>query len=151
MSSRSKSRSRSRSNQKYNAPTQPENSQEPKLYISGLAVDAQESDVRQAFASFGDLTDVFIRAKDTFSFAFVTYSNIEDATSAMNGMAGQSIGGRRIRVDFAKPRKPRDGENNGGGRGGFGGGGRGRGGFGGAGGDRPRNCFKCQQEGHFAR
>jgi len=61
-------------------------------------------------------------------------------------MDGQKVKGKRIKVAYAKPRAPREGGDNGGGRG------RGRGGFGGGnGGDRPKGCFKCGKEGHFAR
>lgn len=140
MSSKSKSsRSRSRSNRR---PADPP--AEPKLYVSGLAPDVQESDVREAFQKYGELTDVFLRPRDTFAFAFVTFTTAAAAQEALDAMMGQTIRGRRIRVEFAKPKRGReDGDAP---RGGFGE----RGSYRGSG-DRPRGCFKCGQEGHFAR
>jgi|688.fasta_scaffold698720_2 arginine/serine-rich splicing factor 7 len=113
---------------------------EPKIYVSGLPVDVQNSDLEKAFGSYGSITDVYVKPKDTFAFAFVTFSSMDEAQDAIQGMSGRSICGKRVRIDIAKPR-----QRNGGDRGGNDNRGRG--------GDRPRGrgCFKCNQEGHFAR
>lgn len=59
-------------------------------------------------------------------FGYVQFSSIEEASEAMNNMAGASICGRPIRLDFSTPRANNNGDSPRGGRGG-----RGRGGFGG--------------------
>ena len=64
-------------------------------------------------------------------FAFVEMPNAEEAQQAIEGLNNQSVGGRQITVNEARP-KPA------GGGGGGGGGYRGGGGGGGDRGDRPR-------------
>lgn len=112
--------------------------QEPKVYVMGLSVDTQEDDLRKVFDSFGDIKDIYIKPKDTFAFAFVTYYEMDHATRAVSDANGQNVCGKRIKCDLARPRN----RNNNGPRGGPGGN-RQQGGS--------RACFKCQQEGHFAR
>lgn len=107
------------------------------MYITGLSVDVQEDDLRQTFEKFGDIKDIYIKPKDTFAFAFVTYYDMDAASNAIQDCNGQSIAGKRIKCDLAKPR------NRNGGGGGARGGDRQNGGS--------RACFKCNQEGHFAR
>jgi RNA recognition motif-containing protein len=64
---------------------------------------------------------------------------MDEAQDAIQGMNGRNFNGKRLKIDLAKPRNR---NNNGGG-------GMARGG------DRPRGgsraCFKCNEEGHFAR
>jgi len=72
-------------------------------------------------------------------FGFVEMGNDAEAQAAISGMNGQSLGGRSITVNEARPmeaRPPRTGGYGGGG-GGYGGGDRsGGGGYGGGGGGR---------------
>lgn len=113
----------------------------PKLFVGGLAWATNEAELRDAFASYGSLVEAVVvtdRATgQSRGFGFVTYEDMESAEKARDAMNGADLGGRSIRVDFAKERE-RTGGGGGGGarpRGGFGGGGGGRGGgYGGGGG-----------------
>jgi RNA recognition motif-containing protein len=84
----------------------------------------------QAFSSFGSVTSAKVmmdretgRSK---GFGFVEMGSDAEAQAAINGMNGQSLEGRAVVVNEARPREERPG--------GFGGGGGGRGGYGGGGG-----------------
>jgi RNA recognition motif-containing protein len=103
-----------------------------KLYVGNLSFSTSESQLRDLFAAFGDVTSAsLVMDRETGrprGFGFVEFSNDEHAKAAITGMNGKNVDGRDLTVNEAKPR-----ESSGGGRGGFGGGG-GRGGFGGGGG-----------------
>ena len=47
--------------------------QEPKVYVNGLGPDVTSNDLRRYFKHYGSITDIFVRNRDNFSFAFVTY------------------------------------------------------------------------------
>ncbi len=103
-----------------------------KLYVGNMSFKTTEDELRDAFAQFGDVTDVFV-AMDKMTgrprgFAFVTMDTPENAAKAAEALNGEDFGGRALTVNEARPKedRPRGG--------GFGGGGGGRGGFGG--GDR---------------
>ena len=93
-----------------------------------------EDELRDAFAQFGDVADVFV-AMDKMTgrprgFAFVTMDTPENAAKAAEGLNGEDLGGRALTVNEARPKEDRP---RGGGFGGGGGGGRGFGGGGGGG------------------
>ena len=114
-----------------------------KLYVGNLAYSVRDGDLEQAFGEFGAVTSAKVMMeRDTGrskGFGFVEMGNDNEAQAAINGMNGQSLGGRSITVNEARPmeaRPPRTGGFGGGG-GGYGGGGRsGGGGYGGGGGGR---------------
>lgn len=116
-------------------PKPAEDNQEPKIYISGLPSDANKDELRESFGEFGEIVDIFVVNKDSFSFGFVTYDNHKSARQAIDNMSGKEIRGKNIKCAYAKPR-PEGGRNNGP-----------RGG----GAPRGKGCFKCGQDGHFAR
>jgi RNA recognition motif-containing protein len=107
-----------------------------RLYVGNLSFNTSAETVRAVFEEFGSVEDVHLMSdRETGrsrGFAFVTMATPEEATRAIEGMDGQMLEGRPLRVNQAEERK-RDGGGGGGGRG-FGGGGGGRGGFGGGGG-----------------
>jgi RNA recognition motif-containing protein len=111
-----------------------------KLYVGNMAFATTESDLREAFGQFGTVSDVYV-AMDKFTgrargFAFVTMSTPEEAKLAIEKMHGQSLGGRALTVNEARPKEEGAGRSFGGGErrgGGFGGGERRGGGFGGGG------------------
>jgi hypothetical protein len=117
-----------------------------KLYVGNLAYSVRDDSLLQAFSPFGTVTSAKVmmdretgRSK---GFGFVEMGNDAEAQAAINGMNGQSLGGRSVVVNEARPmeaRPPRSfgggGGGGGGGYGGGGGGGRsGGGGYGGGGG-----------------
>jgi cold-inducible RNA-binding protein len=112
-----------------------------KLYVGNLPYTVRDEDLQQAFGEFGAITSAKVMMeRDTGrskGFGFVEMGSDAEAQAAIEGMNGQSLGGRSITVNEARPmeaRPPRTGGFGGGG-GGYGGGGRsGGGGYGG--GDR---------------
>jgi hypothetical protein len=127
-----------------------------KLYVGNLPYTVRDEDLQQAFGEFGAITSAKVMMeRDTGrskGFGFVEMGSDAEAQAAIAGMNGQSLGGRSITVNEARPmeaRPPRTGGFGGGGGyggggdrsggGGYGGGGGGRsggGGYGGGGGDR---------------
>ena len=118
------------------------------LFVANIAFEATEDIIGEEFGNHGDVIGVRLptdmESGNPKGFGYVQFSSIDGAAAAMDKMAGASICGRPIRLDFSTPRantgdSPRGGR---GGRGGFDrggrGGGRGRGGFdrGGRGGGR---------------
>jgi len=111
-----------------------------KLYVGNLPYSVRDNDLEQAFGQFGAVTSAKVMMeRDTGrskGFGFVEMASDAEAQSAINGMNGQSLGGRSVVVNEARPMEPRPprsgGGFGGGGGGGYGGGGRsGGGGFGG--------------------
>jgi cold-inducible RNA-binding protein len=115
-----------------------------KLYVGNMSFKTSEDELRDAFAAYGDVTDVYV-AMDKMTgrprgFAFVTMATPEEAAKAAEGLNGHDIGGRALTVNEARPKEDRPRGGGGGGYGGGGGGGYGGGGGGdrrgGGGGDR---------------
>lgn len=105
-----------------------------KLYVGNMSFKTTEDELRDAFAQFGDVADVFV-AMDKMTgrprgFAFVTMDTPENAAKAAEALNGEDLGGRALTVNEARPKEDRP---RGGGFGGGGGGGRGFGGGGGGG------------------
>ena len=112
-----------------------------KLYVGNLPYSVRDADLEQAFAEFGSVTSAKVMMeRDTGrskGFGFVEMGSDDEAQAAINGMNGQSLGGRNVVVNEARPmesRPPRSGGYGGGGGGSYGGGGGGGGGYGGGGG-----------------
>ncbi len=112
-----------------------------KLYVGNLAYSIRDDDLQQAFAQFGTVASAKVMMdRDTGrskGFGFVEMGSDAEAQSAINGMNGQSLEGRALVVNEARPREDRPGGfRSGGGGGGYGGGGgrSGGGGYGGGGG-----------------
>jgi cold-inducible RNA-binding protein len=113
-----------------------------KLYVGNLPYTVRDEDLQQSFGQFGAVTSAKVMMeRDTGrskGFGFVEMSSDAEAQAAIGGMNGQSLGGRSITVNEARPmeaRPPRTGGFGGGG-GGYGGGDRSGGGGYGGGGDR---------------
>ena len=102
-----------------------------KLVVGGLSWDTTDEGLRQAFATYGEITEAkVITDRDTGrsrGFGFVTFAQNEDATSAISKMDGTNLDGKTIKVNEAQEKGPRQGGRSGGGfGGGRGGGGRNR-------------------------
>ena len=105
------------------------------IYVGNLSRDLTESELREAFAAFGEVSSASI-IKDKFSgetrgFGFVEMPNKEEADKAIASLNGRDLKGRTATVNEARPRtdKPRTGGfggGRGGSRGGFGSGGGGK-------------------------
>ncbi|XP_027330947.1 glycine-rich RNA-binding protein 3, mitochondrial-like [Abrus precatorius] len=97
-----------------------------KLFIGGVSFSTDEQSLREAFSKYGEVVDArIIMDRETGrsrGFGFITYSSVEEASSAIQALDGQDLHGRRVRVNYANERTR-----------GFGGGG----GFGGSYGNSP--------------
>ena len=109
-----------------------------KLYVGNLPYTVRDEDLQQSFSQYGSVSSAKVMMeRDTGrskGFGFVEMGNDAEAQAAIAGMNGQSLGGRSITVNEARPMEARPPRSGGGGYGGGGGGGGG-GGYGG-GGDR---------------
>ena len=102
-----------------------------KLYVGNLSFNTTENELQELFSQAGTVQEVSLM-QDKFTgksrgFAFVTMSSEEDAQNAISKLNGQTVEGRALTVNEARPREPRPPS---------GGGGRGYGGGGGYGGRR---------------
>ena len=132
------------------------------IYVGNLSYEATEEDLRLAFEPFGQVESATI-IKDKHSgqskgFGFVEMTSKAEGQSAIDGLNGNELKGKALKVNEARPRTESRGRGGGygggrggkgGGRGGYGGGrggrsggrgdqGRGRGGYGGGKGGRGR-------------
>src|SRR4029077_3415565 len=111
------------------------------LFVGNMNFQTTESDLRELFAPFGQVTRIHMamdretgRAR---GFAFVEMPNDAEAAQAMTALDGKELSGRNLKVNEARPkgegsapRGPRNFSGPSGGRGPSGGGGRGKGGGG---------------------
>jgi hypothetical protein len=133
-----------------------------KLYVGNLPYQVRDSDLEEAFSQFGQVTSAKVMMERetgrSKGFGFVEMGSDAEAQAAINGMNGQSMGGRSVVVNEARPmeNRPRTGGfGGGGGGGGYGGGGggggrrEGGGGYGGGGGGRSGGGGGGGQDGGF--
>src|SRR3954451_13204215 len=111
-----------------------------KLYVGNLSFNTTENELQELFSQAGTVQEVTLM-QDKFTgksrgFAFVTMGSDQDAQNAISKFNGQTVEGRPLTVNEARPREPRPPGGGGGGRGGGGGGGGGGYGGGGYGGGR---------------
>jgi cold-inducible RNA-binding protein len=98
-----------------------------KLYVGNLSFNTTENELQELFSQAGTVQEVTLM-QDKFTgksrgFAFVTMSSEEDAQNAISKLNGQTVEGRALTVNEARPREQRP-PGGGGGRG-YGGGGYG--------------------------
>jgi len=93
-----------------------------KIYVGSLSYKATEEDLKKEFENFGQVESVNI-IKDRYSgesrgFGFVEMPNKDEAQSAIEGLNGRELKGRKISVNEARPRSEgfRGGGRRGGGR-----------------------------------
>ncbi len=99
-----------------------------KLYVGNLSFNTTENELQELFSQAGAVQEVTLM-QDKFTgksrgFAFVTMGSEQDAQNAISKLNGQTVEGRALTVNEARPREPRP--PGGGGRG-YGGGGYGGG------------------------
>jgi len=81
------------------------------LFVGNLSFQTTQSDLAALFKAFGEVTRVQVatdretgRAR---GFAFVEMPNDEEAAKAIAGVNGKELGGRRLKVNEARPRPER--------------------------------------------
>jgi cold-inducible RNA-binding protein len=106
-----------------------------KLYVGNLPYTVRDEDLQQAFSAYGSVNSAKVMMERetgrSKGFGFVEMGSDAEAQAAVEGMNGQSLGGRSLVVNEARPMEARPPRTGGGG---FGGGRSGGGGFGGGGG-----------------
>ncbi|CAN6477184.1 unnamed protein product [Victoria cruziana] len=79
-----------------------------KLFIGGLSYGTDDSSLREAFSSYGEVVEArVILDRETGrsrGFGFVSFTSSEEAASAISGMDGKDLHGRMIRVNYAMDR-----------------------------------------------
>lgn len=110
-----------------------------KLYVGNLSWGVNDAQLQELFTPYGTVVSAqVIVDRDTGrskGFGFVEMNTDQEAQAAIAGMHGQTVEGRPLTVNEARPKEGGGGGGGGGGgRGGYGGGGGGRGGYGGGGG-----------------
>ncbi len=78
-----------------------------KLYVGNLSYNTTDASLNSAFAAFGavESANVIIDKMTGRSrgFGFVTMTNDDEATKAIEAMNGQDLEGRKLTVNEAKP------------------------------------------------
>jgi len=97
-----------------------------KLFVGGLSWGTTDEGLRQAFAKFGETSEVKVvtdRATGrSRGFGFVTFVEDDAATKAVAEMNGAELDGRSLKVEIAQEKDARGGGGRRGGGGGRGGG-----------------------------
>ena len=81
------------------------------IYVGNLAYSITEDDLREAFATYGEISSVSL-ITDKFSgeskgFGFVEMPNNSEADAAIKGLNETPMKGRNVKVNQAKPRGDR--------------------------------------------
>ncbi len=85
-----------------------------KLFVGGLSWDTTGDALREAFAPHGQITESKVITDrvtgKSRGFGFVTFSEDENAKSAISKMDGSSLDGKTIKVNEAHEKTPRHSE-----------------------------------------
>lgn len=88
-----------------------------KLFVGNLSFNTSENDLQDMFAAHGTVTEANLMMDRATGrprgFGFVTMSTSDEAQSALTALNGQTVDGRALTVNVARPREERSG--NGGG------------------------------------
>ncbi len=82
-----------------------------KLYVGNLAYGVTEDELKEAFAEFGEVSEVTL-ITDKFSgqskgFGFVEMPNNSEADAAIKALNEKALKGRNMKVNQAKPKGDR--------------------------------------------
>merc|ERR1712070_457971 len=75
------------------------------IIVSGVHEEAQEDDVFEAFAEFGDIKNLHLnldrRTGFVKGYSFIEYESKQEAESAIKGMDGQALLDSKLQVNWA--------------------------------------------------
>jgi len=81
------------------------------IYVGNLSYSLSESELRDAFAAYGDVSSVKVlmdrETGRSRGFGFVEMPNQNEAETAVAEVNGKEVGGRPLRVNEARPREAR--------------------------------------------
>ena len=81
------------------------------IYVGNLSYSLSESELRDAFAGFGEVSSVKIltdrETGRSRGFGFVEMPNQAEGEAAVAQLNGKDVGGRALRVNEARPREQR--------------------------------------------
>ncbi|CAN6272679.1 unnamed protein product [Urochloa humidicola] len=83
---------------------------EYRCYVSNLPYSANESSLKDAFASYGAVSSEVVVDRETGrsrGFGFVQFEDQKSMNDAIQGMNGQQVGGRNVNVSQANQRSRR--------------------------------------------
>ena len=82
-----------------------------KLYVGNLSFNTSEQALKELFAKHGTVTEAsLVMDRETQrprGFGFVTMASNEDGQKAIDALHGQSVDGRDLTVNEARPMEPR--------------------------------------------
>ena len=83
-----------------------------KLFVGNIEWGVTDEDLQKLFADHGEVEEAVI-IKDKFSgrpkgFGFVTFVNDEDADKAVEALNDYELNDRKLAVNEARPKEPRD-------------------------------------------
>lgn len=83
-----------------------------KLYVGNLPYSLTTEQLKEMFSEIGSVTDAVVitdrNSGRSKGFGFVEMANDEDAKKAIESKNGQDIEGRKMVVNEARPKQPRD-------------------------------------------
>ena len=81
------------------------------IYVGNLSYSMSESELRDAFGAFGEVSSVKIlmdrETGRSRGFGFVEMPNQSEAETAIAQLNGKELGGRALRINEARPRERR--------------------------------------------
>jgi cold-inducible RNA-binding protein len=83
-----------------------------KLFVGNLSFNTTENDLQDTFAAYGSVHEARVMTDRTTGrprgFGFITLGTPEEAQAAISAVNGQSLDGRALTVNLAKPREERN-------------------------------------------
>jgi RNA recognition motif-containing protein len=78
-----------------------------KLYVGNLSYSVTDEQLKELFSQYGEVKQAnVIEGK---GFGFIEMANAEDAEKARKALNGSDFKGRALRIEEARPQKPRQG------------------------------------------
>lgn len=83
-----------------------------KIFVGNLSYSMTEDQLREVFEEYGEVTSAHIivdrETNRARGFGFVEIPDITGAKAAIRELDGRELGGRRLRVNEAKPKRDRN-------------------------------------------
>ena len=77
--------------------------EEAKLFVGSLSYQVEEKKIRELFSEFGLIKSI-LHFKDK-GFAFVEFNSRKESELAKNTLDGTELLGRKMNIDYARPKK----------------------------------------------